>query len=149
MAPTGAAPLYSWAVIQRVLGQREEALNTSLRAMVADPNDRDIRALFVDLVEWGPLGASKGLEGAGRLMGWFARWWRCRCGWSKARSPAWLSAGRGGGLFGAAALVRQSGRLKLEEQLPGSWKLYTQAARDQWRALPWWRRAWEMIDPRP
>ena len=129
--------------------QPREAMAAYVRAVRADPRLPLPKARLVELVELGPLAVAQGVTGVVRLFGLLALLMGLRLMVGQGEPQDLLCVlGVVPGLVLPSLLVRQAGRLKLEEEVPGAWAVYRGAKADLQRRLSWSRRILGWLDPR-
>lgn len=127
------------------LGQARQAYHQAVRA---DPTDWYPKERFLALTHLGPLAVVDGIRAVGRLL-IFVLLLSIIGGTGAGPLTSKLScvAGAVAGIFGPAWLLEHAGRLRMEEELPGSWATYQAARAEQGRRMGWWRRLLSKLIP--
>lgn len=149
LAPDEAPVLATLGDALAAAEQPGPAIEAFVRAVRADPRQPYAKARLVERVELGPLAVAQGVASVVRIFALVGALLLLRVVLGQG-SPQDLVCVLGVflGLFLPGLLVRQSGRLRLEELAPGAWEVYRQARRELDAQRPLLARALAWADPR-
>ena len=149
LAPDEAPVLATLGDALAATEQAGPAIDAFVRAVRADPRLPYAKARLVERVELGPLAVAQGVGSVVRLFALVGALLLLRL-LLGGGSPQDLVCIVGVflGLFLPGLLVRQSGRLRLEELSPGAWEVYRQARRELDARRPLAARVLAWADPR-